>query len=208
MMVFVLPTIVFAQNGRPHKHEASDMLIGINTGMGAMITGNIFSLKKGSFVAAMDVGLSYDFYIFRWLSATTGVMLHPQLSVVLKEDMSENSDFEFLDILRSPLCITIPFQVHFNIPLVEWLYAGFGVNINIPFRNMLSNALTDEFNLPDTRGGVFISLPVDLGFDMIKPGGGGSRFFFRVTPSFLEGGTVIPVGFIWQIYNFRIYHKK
>jgi hypothetical protein len=208
MMVFMLSTILFAQDGRPRKHEASDMLLGINAGLGAMFSGDIISLNAGSFVFAADLGLTYDFYIFRWLSATTGVMLHPQLSVILKEDIAEGSDLEFTDILQSPVCITIPFQVHLNVPFIEWLYAGFGVNINIPFKSMLSNIVPDELGLPDTRGGVFISLPIDLGFDMIKPGGGGGRFFFRATPSFLENGVVMPVGFIWQIYNFRIYHKK
>jgi hypothetical protein len=47
-------------------------------------------------------------------------------------------------------------------------------------------------------------LPIDFGFDFIKAGKGGSRFFFRVTPEFHKNGTTIPIGFIWQIYNWKI----
>jgi hypothetical protein len=56
----------------------------------------------------------------------------------------------------------------------------------------------------DTNGDFFVGLPIDIGFDFVKPGRGGGRFFFRITPEFHEGGTVLPIGFIWQIYNWKI----
>jgi hypothetical protein len=56
----------------------------------------------------------------------------------------------------------------------------------------------------DTKGDFFVGLPIDIGFDLVKPGRGGGRFFFRITPEFHEKGTVLPIGFIWQMYNWKI----
>jgi hypothetical protein len=75
---------------------------------------------------------------------------------------------------------------------------GAGVNLNIKALDLVKTVPGDPF---------FIGIPIDFGFDMIKPGKGGSRFFFRVTPEIHEKGTPIPIGFIWQIYNWKIAGK-
>jgi hypothetical protein len=202
-----LSAAVFAQ-ARERKHEPLDMLLGINWGFGAMVTGNIFGSDGGTFIATGDLGLSYDFYAFSWLSVSSGLMFHSQISAIWKPEFDNDPNIDFTDILQSPQCLTIPFQVHVNIPRLEWLYAGAGVNINIPVMSLLSRAASGSgLDIPDTKGKTFISVPIDLGFDMIKPGRGGGRLFFRVAPTFLENGTLLPVGLIWQIYNFRIYHR-
>jgi hypothetical protein len=89
------------------------------------------------------------------------------------------------------------------VPKLEWLYTGIGLNLNIPILGMF-DSLTGE----NTKGDFFIGLPIDLGFDFIKAGRGGGRFFFRITPEFHENGTTLPIGFIWQIYNWKIYSKN
>jgi hypothetical protein len=205
ILLCLLPAAVFAQDKKEHKHEPFDVLLGINWGLGGMVTGNIFNLEEGTFIAAGDVGLTVDFYAFSWLSVSSGVLAHSQVSAIWKDEFNSNPNLEFSDIIQTPLCLTIPLQIHVNVPYVEWLYAGAGVNINIPMFSLISR--TGMPNLPDTKGKTFIGLPVDLGFDMVKPGRGGGRFFFRITPTFLENGTLFPVGFMWQIYNFRVFHR-
>jgi hypothetical protein len=204
LMLCLLSTAVFAQAGE-RKHEPFDMLLGINWGLGAMATGNIFGLDEGTFIFAGDIGLSFDFYAFSWLSVSSGLMFHSQVSAIWKDEFNLISDLELSDILQTPQCLTIPLQIHVNVPRVEWLYAGAGVNINIPIASLLAENLNGNF--PDAKGKTFISLPIDLGFDMIKPGRGGGRFFFRFAPTFLKSGTLLPVGFIWQVHNFRIFHR-
>jgi hypothetical protein len=216
LMLCLLSAAVFAGDGegkredkKERKHEPFDMLLGINWGLGGMVTGHILNMEEGAAIFAVDIGLSYDFYVFSWLSVSSGAIFHSQVSAIWKDSFNSDPDLEFTDILQTPLCVTIPIQVHVNVPRVEWLYAGAGVNINIPVASLLSRAANQSgLDIPDTRGPTFISLPIDLGFDMIKPGKGGGRFFFRVTPTFLEGGTLFPVGFMWQLYNFRIFHRK
>jgi hypothetical protein len=74
---------------------------------------------------------------------------------------------------------------------------GVNVAINIPIADLL-RPRDQDFS---SRGDVFISLPIDLGFDFIKSGRGGPRVFLRVTPTFHKGGMTVPVGLVWQIYN-------
>jgi hypothetical protein len=207
LLCALLPA-VFAQDAERHIHEPFDMLLGINFGLGGMGSGDVRNLKEGYAVFAADLGLSYDFYIRYWLSVTSGLMLHPQMTAILNEDVGPNSNISFGDVLQAPLCLTIPVQVHVNVPRMEWLYVGVGVNINIPVQNLLSNVALEENNLPVAGARTFFSLPIDFGADLMSPGRGGVRFFYRVTPTFLETKTVVPVGFVWQFYNFRIFHKK
>jgi hypothetical protein len=94
-------------------------------------------------------------------------------------------------------------MAHLNMPRLEWLYLGFGLTINIPLVGML-DSLEDGI---DTRGDLFVSLPIDIGFDLMQNKKNGMRFFFRITPTILEHGTVVPIGFVWQIYNWKIFGR-
>jgi hypothetical protein len=203
---------VFAQEDM-HRHQPFDMLLGLNTGMG--ITPNLgdwFSvfdgrIPKGNYALTFDFGLTYDFYLFNWLSFNTGLLLHSDIYVVLKQDL-DNID-SFTDVAATPLCLTIPLAAHVNIPKAEWLYAGIGLNLNIPIFGMLDGVAMEVIEERiDTKGDFFVSLPIDIGFDYVKPGRGGGRFFFRITPEFHKNGTAVPIGFMWQIYNWKIYSKK
>jgi hypothetical protein len=207
ILASVLAGGVFAQEDI-HKHQPFDMLLGLNYGMG--ITPNVgdwFSLwldgsiPKGNYALTFDFGLTYDFYLFNWLSFNTGLLLHPDIYVALNRNL-DNVD-SFTDIMAGPLCLTIPLAAHVNIPKVEWLYAGIGLSLNIPILGMF-----DGLAGVDTKGDFFVGLPIDIGFDYVKPGRGGGRFFFRITPEFHERGTTVPIGFIWQIYNWKLYSKK
>jgi hypothetical protein len=127
-----------------------------------------------------------------------GLLLHPDVYIILDQELSNISSFT--DIAASPLCLTIPLAAHVNIPNAEWLYAGIGLSLNIPVTGMF-----DGLAEVDTKGKFFAGLPIDVGFDFVKPGKGGGRFFFRITPEFHEKGIAVPIGFIWQIYNWKIY---
>ncbi|MDR1239356.1 MAG: hypothetical protein LBK27_04515 [Treponema sp.] len=208
VMACVLFTAVFAQEEAPkHRHEPLDMLLGIN--LGASIFLNIRDLlvaPKISYLASTDFGLTYDFYFFNWLSATTGLFLHPQVVAIYKPEYETiNREFDLMDYMQTPLCLTIPLQAHINVPRVEWLYLGAGVNLNIPITSMLEEVeKVSGVDMPDSKGEFFVSVPIDFGFDMTDSRRGGVRFFFRLTPTFLEQGTLFPIGVMWQIYNFRI----
>ena len=195
-----------------HKHKPFDMLLGLNYGMG--VTPNIgellsgsTSIPKGNYAFIVDVGLTYDFYLFYWLSFNTGFMLHEDTYLLLDQNFENTGKLS--DILATPLCITIPIGAHFNIPKVEWLYAGISLTLNIPIASLLDSASSGTgLEKVDTKGDFFVGLPIDIGFDFIKPGRGGGRFFFRITPEFHEKGTTVPIGFIWQLHNFKLYSKN
>ncbi|GHV84189.1 hypothetical protein AGMMS50212_15290 [Spirochaetia bacterium] len=193
-----------------HRHNPFDMLVGIGFGVGGFGQGDVTALKKGNLIVAATFGANYDFYLTSWFSLNSGFFFKPQVSAVLKEDVDKNDPNnltkDFSDVIRSPLLLTIPFQFHINIPKVEWLYAGAGVSLNIPVAAMIPKG---TLNGIDTKGDFFVSVPIDLGFDFIKPDSGGGRFFFRFEPSFINSSTVLtPIGFIWQFYNWRVYHKN
>jgi hypothetical protein len=208
VLLAVLAGNVFAQEqtGVIHKHQSFDMLLGLNLGFGITPNiGDIFNIRdripKGNYAVVADFGLICDFYLFSWVSINTGLLLHPDVYVILEQDLGGVDSFT--DIAASPFALAIPLAAHFNIPKAEWLYAGIGLTLNIPVSGMF-----DGLAGIDTKGDFFVGLPVDIGFDFISPGRGGGRFFFRVVPEFHEGGTVVPIGFIWQIYNWKIFSKK
>jgi hypothetical protein len=195
---------IFAQDADAvHKHEPFDMLVGLDLGMG--ITPSLTNLldangiPQGNYAFFVDLGLTYDFYLFNWLSFNTGLFFHPDVYLILDQDL--NTVTSFTDVAATPLCLTIPFAAHINIPQVEWIYAGIGLNLNIPIAGML-----DGLGIP-IKGDFFAGLPIDIGFDFIKAGKGGGRFVIRITPEFHKKGTAVPVGFMWQIYNWKIYGK-
>jgi hypothetical protein len=110
--------------------------------------------------------------------------------------------------MQYTLYLTIPLQAHVNVPRAEWFYAGLGIAFNIPLFSPFEKTadffgLSNE-DMPNLKGAFFVSLPIDVGFDFLKAGEGGGRLFLRFTPTFIDGNTLLPIGFIWQIYNFRI----
>ena len=205
LLVFAIAgTGAFAQE---HKHEPFDVLIGLNLGLG--ISPNVFGLisslrdgvgRPGDYAFTMDFGLTVDFYFLNWLSVSSGLLLHPDIYATLNRGISRVDSIS--DIAGMPFCMTLPIMAHINIPRVEWLYMGTGVNINIPLFGLL-----DSVAGISTKGDTFVGLPIDIGFDFVKPGRGGVRFFFRVTPEFHKNGTPVPIGFIWQIYNWKIFSR-
>jgi hypothetical protein len=205
LMMLVLAVIiaggVFAQE--EHKHQPFDVLLGLNWGLGMTPNmGGLFGkdISKGNYALVFDFGITGDFYLFDWLSFNTGLLLHPDIYLLLDQDIKGIDSFT--DIAATPICLTIPLAAHINIPKVEWLYAGIGLNLNFPITSLLDSIIEE-----DTKGDFFVGLPIDIGFDFIQPGRGGMRFFFRITPEFHEHGTTIPIGFIWQIWNWKVYSK-
>jgi hypothetical protein len=190
-----------------HRYRPYDMMLGFTSGMGLNGSGDVFSLKEGFFVLNAYMGANYDFYFLNWLSASSGLYLLEHMSIVLKEDIPEGSNLSMTDMMQTPFCLTIPVSVHVNMPRAEWLYLGIGVNFNIPLFSLLKTVpQARDFDLPDTKGSFFVSLPIDIGIDMAK-GTGSRRFVFRVTPNFLKSDPLVTFGLMYQI-NARIYRKS
>jgi hypothetical protein len=184
------------------RHQSFDMLLGFDFGFGLTPNiGGMFNLKKGNYAVIADIGINYDFYLLNWLSFNTGLLLHEDVYLLLEQDLSNGT--KLADVVAAPTCLTIPFAAHINVPALDWLYAGVGLNLNIPLFSTLKGS-------PgwDPKGDFFIGLPIDLGFDLTKPNTSNGRFFFRVTPEFHKRGTVVPIGFIWQTNNWKIYGKN
>jgi hypothetical protein len=108
--------------------------------------------------------------------------------------------------MRTPISLTIPLSAHVNMPGLEWLYLGAGVNFNIPLFSLLDTARPSNVDLPDTKGDPYISLPIDLGVDF-NAGSRFNRLLFRVTPHFFEPDTLITFGIMFQSST-KIYSKK
>jgi len=153
---------------------------GMNMNPGAIYTGNI--------------GVVYDFYVLDWLSLNAGLLFHQE---VFHHRANGNKQ---VGLDGNPFCFTIPLGVHFNIPKADWLYAGLNFAWNIP---MFDTKRISERNVY-TQDDVFFSMPIDVGVDLRKSDGRGSKLFLRFTPTFHKGGTVVPVGLTWQINFWKI----
>jgi hypothetical protein len=196
------------------KYEPFDMLVGLNLGMGITpsFSGLMMSMSEneiphGNYALIFDVGLSYDFYLFNWLSFNTGLFFHPDLYIILDQNLKNVENFT--DVMATPLCLTIPLMAHINVPILDWLYAGIGLSLNFPLVGMLDNVMQDQgVEGFDSKGPFFVGLPIDIGFDFVKAGKGGGRFFIRITPEFHEKGTTVPIGFMWQINNWIIFRAE
>ena len=178
---------VFAQDAE-NKHNPFDHYFGINIGAGGM-------KMSGNGVFTADAGVSYDFYPHRFFSLNSGLLFHTE--IYSGDNLLTGSGEK-----QFPLCFTIPFGIHINIPKAEWLYAGINLALNIPIADLMSSN-GQQFNEK-----VYLSMPVDFGFDFIRPGRGGTRIFLRVTPTFHKDGFTMPVGLMWQIYNWKVFSKK
>ena len=187
------------------KHQRGDMFVGFDLGMG--FTPSLFSIlpatnsfAKGNYALTFDLGINYNYYQTEWLSFSAGLTGHFRIYAFLSEDLRDlGPNVGFMDIAETPLCLTIPLSAHINIPYINFLYAGIGVNLNIPMI-YLSDSLLPE----GLREDVFLSMPIDIGFDFFPADSGGMRFFFRITPEFHRSGTVVPIGFVWQAFNIKI----
>jgi hypothetical protein len=184
----------------------------------------------------LTLGVSYEYYIFHWLSVGTGLGLGPEVNLVTKGEkmginktmtytygqdpdaalddaiaaVTEDAIDEALKVvhMQAGLFLTIPFNVHFNIPKVEWLYGGLGIELHIPLSdlgldNILGSGITKYLPGGSIKGKTFVSMPIDVGFDfsLIKMNGKswGNRMFFRVEPEFFGEGLIsLPISLVWQ----------
>jgi hypothetical protein len=205
VVLFFTSSILFAaeESDAKHKHQPLDMLLGFNAGVGGMVTGDFLNLEPGSnFLVSYDLGLTYEVYIFPWLSVNTGLFIHPEMRLAVPSSVDPNLTMS--DFFAFPICLTIPISAHVNIPFVEFLYVGAGVNINIPLSSIEIPGITAA---GDLKGDTFLSIPIDIGFDFMNPNKNGSRFFIRITPSFYADNAIVPVGIMWQT-NMKIFGLK
>ena len=203
---------VFAQ--KVDKHQAGAILIGMD--LGAAVTPNVIStissmfkgsdsFSEGNYAITATLGAHVDYYLFSWLSFNSGVIVKPGVYAFLRKNFEFSENTKITDIAKTPLNLTIPLMAHVNVPALQWLYAGAGLQFNFPMSSMIDSVIPPEYGQFDTKGGFFLGIPLDLGFDFIHAGQGGMRFFFRVTPEFHDGKTVVPIGFIWQVFNIKLH---
>ena len=205
ILIAIISGGVFAQN----RHNPGEMLLGIDLGLG--LTPDFFSITEdslpiGNYAITFDLGLNFDYYVSYWLSINSGLFAHPGVYLLLNKPLTEENlkDTEVTDWAKTPICLTIPIMAHINVPHVEWLYLGAGLNLNIPVASMLDSVIKDI----DTKGKFFVGIPIDMGFDFIRAAKrGGTRLFFRITPEIHSGGTPVIIGFMVQPYNFKIVKK-
>ncbi|MDR2600924.1 MAG: hypothetical protein LBC53_00510 [Spirochaetaceae bacterium] len=203
----VLHGAVFAQEEAAEEpvakketiHKQGDMLLSIDFGLHGAYSGTPFELKKGSLLFAAEAGAGFDYYALDFLSVSSGLFVHESLSLYLKNDILESSNIDLGDILKTPFCLSIPIRAHVNIPGAEFLYVGLGLQFNIPLFSILE-ASVDEKELSDagldTKGSMFLNMPIDLGFDFIKKGASkGARLTFRIVPTFFKNYTTVGFGF-------------
>jgi len=200
----VVSGFAFAQDAETHKHQAGDMLVGIDAGLGVTTNiGDFFkntNIPKGNYAFVFEAGVHYDYYLSSLLSATTGLLYRNDIYFITDKD--QNAGFN--EVAKMPFCFTVPIEFHVNIPDLEWLYAGVGVNLNLAFATPAGQGTYKGRSADDWRGDrFFVGLPIDLGFDFIRAGHGGPRIFFRITPEFHSNGTVLPLGVLCQFWNWR-----
>ena len=168
------------------KHQAFSHYLGPSLGFGAM------KMNEGA-IFTFGIGASYNFYVLDWLSISGGVIAHQEIY------SNQPTDSTRMVLAGNPFCITVPIGLHINIPNMEWLYTGISFALNFPMFNI--NSPQDTYS-PEKE--LFFSVPFDFGLDLIKPGQGGSRIFARITPTFHKGTIAVPVGLVWQVYNWKI----
>jgi hypothetical protein len=120
-----------------------------------------------------------------------------------------------LDVVHAQagLFLTVPIDMHFNIPYAEWLYLGAGVKWHIPLSDMgldglIGSNITKYFPGGSIKGKTFMSVPIDLGFDFSKGAGAEEnarrRLILRIEPEFFEHGMrSYPFSLVWQSRNWR-----
>jgi hypothetical protein len=199
-LVLILTLIIFLSGSlfaqKPDKHEAGKILLGINTGVG--ITPSLFNTgdyKEGLYGVGFNAGLNFDYYLFNWLSIGSGLSFYMDHIMELNETLSKDNFDSRWNAFEPPVFLAVPISVHINIPKVEWLYLGAGINLNIPLKLSIGNY---------SHGKFYLSVPIDFGFDSLFRGRVGPRFFFRITPEFHDYGTPILYGLVVQLWNWKI----
>ena len=189
------------------RHQSGDILLGIDLGLG--VTGRFSKITddvmpKGNYAAIIDAGINVDYYILNWLSVSSGILVRSGIYMLLDMPLTDSNlgakGLRYVDYARTPICLTIPVMTHVNIPHIDFLYLGAGLNLNFPVASWINSDIPGF----DTKGKFFLSIPLDIGIDFVKPGKGGWRLMFRATPEFHKGKNPILLGFIWQVYNFKI----
>lgn len=211
VLTVILSSFGFAEEETPspdaaRKYNPFDMMLGFTGGAGLNMKGDALSLKEGYFILDAYAGANFDVYLLNWLSVSTGLYFYEVMAVNLKEDLSQNSNLKLTDMMRTPFCLTLPLQAHINMPGLEWLYLGMGMNFNIPLFSLLQTSTPAGIDLPDTKGDPYLSLPIDIGID-ITMGGKFRRLVFRITPHFIEPDTLVTFGIMFQ-NNIKISGKK
>jgi hypothetical protein len=189
LTLFLTGGILLAQE---QKHTAGDMLLGIGTGAG-------FGGKWDELDYEIwgSTGVSFDYYPLDWLSISGGASIYLNEFVSPPETPAEVTLENFFEtfwaftdgIFRFPVSVSVPLEVHANIPRAEWLYTGIGFSVQIPFMEMYG------FGTHPLMG-AYTTLYGDLGFDYTDAKRGG-RFFFRVGHNLMENAHTT-IGFIWQ----------
>jgi len=172
----------------------------------------------------LNLGLSFEYYIFHWMSVGTGLGFGPEVNVVTKGgrhgitvNSASTEDAAMQDAInkalkvvhvQAGLFLTMPFNVHFNIPKVEWLYGGLGVEIHIPVSDagldsLIGADITKYLPGGSIKGKTFVSMPIDIGFDFSRVKANGkdarSRLLFRIEPEFFGNGLMsLPISLVWQ----------
>ena len=190
-IIVVFATSAFSQNELTDTVQNEQNKHKFNCNLGFTLGGAGTKMNSGA-VATADVGIAFDMYVLRRLSINTGFIFHQELFF--------NQPDREIGAAGNPFCFTIPVGIHVNIPRAEWLYAGANVALNIPIANAKRGGEPKFYSPQD----VFISLPIDVGVDLTKPNGRGSKLFFRITPAFYKGGTVVPIGLVWQINFWKV----
>jgi hypothetical protein len=218
---------------KPHKHEAFDLLVGVGTGFD-------FGIEKVDITSMWDwidpvstfdmyynanFNVNFDFYVFPWLSISTGFIFGPSIFVYKRFPFMYDELKEGKDI---GMYMTIPLSLHINIPNVEWLYVGVGVGFNIPVASFAPNDDVQPRVNPQYEARYFTSLPIDIGVDYAKKKNrAGGRFLIRITPQFhpyyfdyierdegsdetiaAENKIIMTYGIVWQVYNWKVFGRK
>jgi len=205
LFLIIVILLLFTGNvfSTEHKHEKFDMLLGLGLGEGISPNLLLFFILdqelQNDYALYVEFGLNFDFYINKYLSINSGLLYRMNMYgySYIDKDTGEDSDGVAL-----PLCLTFPFAIHLNIPRMEFLYVGVGVHFNVPLFGLFESYLDY-----DTRGKPFIGIPIDLGFDFMRPGGEGPRLFLRIIPEIHRQNTVVPVGVFVQFNNRKLNNK-
>lgn len=188
LCVFLICGFAYSQE----KHNAGDMLLGIALdGYGYMSTSDLTMLG--------GLGLTYEYYIFNWLSASGGFFGN---GGVVARGTNLGSAEGKATAGGIPFYLQIPLDVHVNIPKVAWIYTGLGFSFDIPLFSMSDTII----GVPASTMASFLAIHGDIGLDFIKKHGW--RVLLRVSKSLVnlnEGYYPEPIlfGLLMQ-YNIKI----
>ena len=196
--IFLLCGVVYSQE----KHNAGDMLIGINLDFYDL--GTFFNIHGGTdFIMYGGMGLTLEYYLLNWFSFSGGIFGHGGVVIHgnnLGFGMEEQNGTASAGGI--PFYLHIPIDAHVNIPGISWLYIGTGFSFNIPLFLMKDTVM----DVPASKMSSFLGLHGDLGFDFMN--NHGMRVIFRFSKGIInitEGYYPEPIiiGLLLQ-YNIKI----